>query len=272
MKLKVMAYNLLFAFHERHGRMMIAHDERQQAAIEVIRTEAPDVLALTEAVYGGYYNLFLRPDYQRLFGLEHLAQACYAGDWGSCLLSRFPIVQAERWPLGKNARNVVMPALRATLDVDGRPLHLDVVHPSPHVSEAERVEAFRPLLESRASPYLLTGDFNALSDEDPYDLDTMMEQMRPHVPEPEPLARRMLDRQLIAEIRAAGLRDAFPVESRTHTIPTALDRPHATQGVRLRIDYVFASPDLRVEHAAVIQSAAADRASDHYPIVVVLDF
>lgn len=272
MKLKVMAYNLLYAFHERHGRAMIAHDERAQAAREVIRAEAPDVLALTEAVYGGYHNLFHRPDYQQMFGLEHLAQACYPGDWGNCLLSRFPIVRSERRQLGQNARNVVMPALRATLDVAGRPLHIDVVHPSPNVPEAERVAAFRPLLESRASPYLLTGDFNALSDEDPYDLDTMIEQMLPYIPEPGPLARKMLDRQLIAEIRAAGLRDAFPVESRTHTLPTALDRPHATQGARLRIDYVFASPEFRVEHAAVIRSDAAERASDHYPIVVVLDF
>jgi endonuclease/exonuclease/phosphatase family metal-dependent hydrolase len=156
------------------------------------------------------------------------------------------------------------------LDCDGRDLHVDVVHPSPTISEAERVEAFLPLLASAGRPYLLLGDFNSLSDEDGYDHATLVEELRGNVAEPEALAARMLDRQLVAAVRAHGLVDTLAPAARTHTLPTGLLRPGATQGARLRIDYIFASPELAVQGAEVIRTPATERASDHYPVVARL--
>lgn len=270
-RIEVMGYNLLYAFHDRKGRTMVHHADREQAAREVIESVSPDILALTEAVRLDARGRPEHPPYRHWFGLPHMAVACYPGDWGSCLLSRYPIVRAERRPLGVSPRGVQMPALRATLAIAGREVHVDVVHPSPHVAESARVEAFRPLLSPRPSPYLLLGDFNALSDEDPYDAATLAGQMAGLVDDPPALAARMLDRQLIGSIRAAGLRDVLPPERRTHSIPTTLSRPHATQGARLRIDYVFASPEFRVVDSVIFKSPATERASDHYPIVATLD-
>jgi endonuclease/exonuclease/phosphatase family metal-dependent hydrolase len=71
--------------------------------------------------------------------------------------------------------------------------------------------------------------------------------------------------------RARGLRDALPVDARRHTVPTRRPRPHATQGARIRIDYVLITDGLRVLSGKVVQSEAADRASDHYPVVVDLE-
>jgi endonuclease/exonuclease/phosphatase family metal-dependent hydrolase len=81
----------------------------------------------------------------------------------------------------------------------------------------------------------------------------------------------MLDRRLIATVRAAGLTDALPAHARGHTVPTRLPRPHATQGARLRIDYVFVSPELSLTRAAIVRDPAADRASDHYPMMAELE-
>ncbi|MCA1563953.1 MAG: endonuclease/exonuclease/phosphatase family protein [Acidobacteria bacterium] len=274
LKLKVMTYNLLYASHERQGDTMLFHEERAGAAREVVLGEAPDILGLTEAVYCGLGGCMIRPDYARLFGLEHLFSAGFDGEWGSCLLSRYPILHAERLPLGRGDGRTdgasQMSAVRAVLGCDGCEVHVDVVHPSPKIFEADRVEAFLPLLRSARRPGLMIGDFNALSDEDPYDRATLVRQLTGQTAEPEVLATRMLDRQLISVLRAHGLVDTLSPASRTHTLPTRLSRPHALQGAALRLDYIFASSEFTVERSAVIKSAAADRASDHYPVVAEL--
>jgi len=275
MQLTVMTYNLLYAFHERQGHAMIFQEDRAEAAREVVRAAAPDILGLTEAVYCGLRGRILRPDYAGLFGLKHLYAAGYEGEWAGCLLSRFPIAQAERLPLGRGAGRSDgadrISAIRAVLDCGGRALHVDLVHPSPKIFESERVEAMEPLLRSAQRPYLLLGDFNALSDEDPYEHATLVRQLRGNVDQPEALAARMLDRRLIAAVRSYDLVDTLAPADRTHTLPTRLPRPGATQGAELRIDYIFASRELRVERAEVIKSAAAERASDHYPLLAVCD-
>lgn len=270
MLLRVMSYNLLYAFQERDGGVLSRRPEREAAARDVVAVEQPDILALTEAAYCAAPDRFERPDYQTLFHLPYLAVGGYAGDFGHCLLSRYPIRSTEQLPLGKSPGGVMTSALRCVLDCEGTDVHVDVVHPSPHVTEAERVAGMAPLLDTAKRPHVLLGDFNALSDEDPYDVATMVAQMAGHVSRPEALAHRMLDRQLISSIRARGLRDTMPVDRRLHTIPTQLPRPHATQGVRLRIDYIFASSEFSVAHAEVVQRAPADDASDHYPVVAHL--
>jgi endonuclease/exonuclease/phosphatase family metal-dependent hydrolase len=211
-----------------------------------------------------------------MFGLEHLYAAGYEGEWAGCLLSRYPIARAERLPLGRGGGRSDgadrVSALRAALDCGGRELYVDLVHPSPKITEADRVEAMTPLLQSARRPYLLFGDFNALSDEDPYDRAALVRQLEGKVEQPEALAARMLDRRLIAAVRSYDLTDAVAPPGRVHTLPTRLPRPHATQGAELRIDYIFASRELRVERAEVIKSAAADAASDHYPVVAVIEY
>lgn len=267
MRLTVMSYNVLYAFHEREGPSLRARPERQAAAREVVRAVAPDLLAITEAGYCLPRHRMMRPDYEGLFGLPHCAVGGFEGDFGHCLLSRWPILSAETLPLGDSGGGVTTSALRCSVDCDGTVIWVDVVHPSPHVSETARTEGFVELLDSRRAPYLLLGDFNALSDEDPYDEATLIAQMQPYLARPQELARRMLDRQLIASIRARGLADTMPRDRRVHTIPTPLHRPHATQGAQLRIDYIFTSPEFVVEDAEVIHRPPADAASDHYPIV-----
>jgi hypothetical protein len=46
-----MTYNVLYGFHERHEQTFIHQPERARAVTEVVRAEAPDLLALTEGAY-----------------------------------------------------------------------------------------------------------------------------------------------------------------------------------------------------------------------------
>ncbi|MFT3706848.1 MAG: endonuclease/exonuclease/phosphatase family protein [Archangium sp.] len=271
MRLRVMTANFLYAFHERDGDTMVYREERARAAREVVRACAPDLIGITEAVYcGGGRGRLIRPDYAEMFGLPHVHAAGIEGDWGNCIVSRFPIRHAECIPLGRGRlAEVTSSALRVTLDCDGRDVHVDVVHPSPGVTEADRVEAFVPLLASIKRPYLMVGDLNSLSDEDPYEHATLVSQLRERVADPEALATRMLDRQLVASIRRAGLQDFAP-PGRRHTLPTRLPR-RAIQGAKLRIDYVFGSAEFRAHRVEVIENDQSDRVSDHYPVVADLE-
>ncbi|MBA3546428.1 MAG: endonuclease/exonuclease/phosphatase family protein [Nannocystis sp.] len=271
MRLKVMTYNVLFGFHERIDKTLVYQEQRAHAVRAVVRAEAPDVVALTEGAYCGYGGRVVRHDFAAMFDLPHVACVGFEGEWTNVLASRFPILHAERLPLGSNSSGIRTSALRATLDCEGREVNIDIVHPSPRVAEAERLEAFAPLLATVRPPYILLGDFNALSDEDDYTAATLRAQMLDHVDEPEAIVAHMLDRKLIAGVRATGLVDTLAPQHRTHTIPTRLARGHATQGARIRIDYIFVSQDVRVVHAEVVQRPPTDEASDHYPVVATLE-
>src|SRR5262249_42859449 len=137
-RLRVMTYNLLYGFHERDGDAMVFQPARAAAARDVVRAEAPDVLALTEAAYvaGGRV---LRQDFVALFGLPFLYADGMAGEWGSALLSRYPMRETARLPLGARPDGGEQSAVRAIVDTPAGALRVDVVHPSPHITEAERV-------------------------------------------------------------------------------------------------------------------------------------
>ena len=98
------------------------------------------------------------------------------------------------------------------------------------MTEAERVAAFAPLLASRGTPYILLGDFNALDDTEPYTVAGLTAQMSEIVVDRRALAARMLDRQLLASVRAGGLVDALPVARRTHHDPDAAVPPACDAG------------------------------------------
>lgn len=277
MRFRVMTYNLLYGFHDRLSDDSLAFfPERMEAAYEVIAEAKPDILALTEAVFCVARSprdarvRLVRQQFERALDLPHWFADGAPGDWSSCLLSRYPIARRERLPLGSSPSGTEMSALRAELAIDGRRLLVDVVHPSPHISERARVEAFEPLLVDSSHPHVMLGDFNALSDEDPYTFEGLVEDMRPFRKNAEEIARAMLDRQLLKRLREHGLRDALPLDARTPTIPSRLARP-STEGARLRIDYVLVSKELRSLGGHVVKSEAADRASDHYPVVVDLE-
>lgn len=190
-RLKVMTYNVLDGFHERIDKTLVYQEERAHAVRAVVRAEVPDVVALTEGAYCGYGGRIVRHDFAAMFDLPHVACVGFEGEWANVLVSKFPILHAERLPLGSSASGIRTSALRATLDCEGREVHVDIVHPSPRVAEAERIEAFAPLLATVRTPYILLGDFNALSDEDDYTAVTLLAHvLGPAHRRPRPAPRR----------------------------------------------------------------------------------
>jgi len=95
------------------------------------------------------------------FGANMAGRA--GGQYGTALLSRFPIESAENTPLPRLAGDEPRGLLHAVLDVDGTQLSAYVVH-LQHTSTRARmaqIKAVRRLVVDDPLPKVIGGDFNA---------------------------------------------------------------------------------------------------------------
>jgi len=235
--LRLLSYNI------QHGGQ-----DRLPIILDVIREQHPDLVALQEATS--------RPNAERL--AEALGMQLVYGEANS----PFAVAWLSRLPI-HSSRNHRLPLLHKTLleieiDWEGLPLRLFATHLVAGRTEEHgdrRTAETRAILDTLAQaagrPHLLVGDFNAVHPADRFDLP----------PDWQPAA--YIERRPIQHILDDGYVDCF---RRLHS-----DRPgytHAAAHPWVRIDYVFASPELagRVSGCGVAQGEAAARASDHFPV------
>lgn len=158
-------------------------------------------------------------------------------------------------------------ALRATVLLPGKNITIDVIHPNPKFSDLVHIKSLAPLLKNHTTPYVLTGDFNALSDSDHYNKNTIIKAVQQFFPDKkscDAFVNQQLKGELIAFVKKHNLRDAMDGRAFEPTFPT----PLLPEAAKTRIDYVFVSPDITITNARVITSKDAQGASDHYPICV----
>jgi endonuclease/exonuclease/phosphatase family metal-dependent hydrolase len=174
-------------------------------------------------------------------------------------LTRLPVARAE---------NHRLPALAKTLlEVDAGSATLFATHlASRHEIElypqTGEVRAILDVLRGRSdAPHVLVGDFNALRLGDPVG-----------VPPPGVLPRGDAlpgaPRRTLGPLLAAGFLDCYRAIHRDDPGFT-----YTAQTPWLRLDYVFASPQLapRLRSCEVVREAEAARASDHLPLCAEFD-
>lgn len=163
--------------------------------------------------------------------------------YGTAILSRHRLREPHNVSLSRVAPELEPRGLlRAEITVAGMTLgifntHLQSHHPPVDLANQDRLEQAREIhdmLSEYRHPFLLAGDFNA----------------EPQATELEKLRTDYTDAWEIA-----GSGTGY---TRRYRTPGRTDR---------RIDYVFASPDLRVRRAELVESDA----SDHVPLVVEVE-
>jgi len=253
-----MSYNVERGFHSSDH---VLEKHRLGAAQHAVKQVRPDILALTEACYGGPNSYNIKMDYRQLFQFPYGQFAGYKSkrgdEGGNCLLSQFPM-QAETFYLAYKV------AVRGRIRLEDKTLTLDVVHPSYSVSDNEKISTLRPLLSSRGDPYLMTGDFNTVHPEDIYDWDEIIKGLRQSF-SPEKaswIVENWRKAELVSWLLEQNVEDTFPPKSRQPTCPTRKKES------AVRMDFCFKSPDLKVLDAYVLKNDDTEIASDHYPIVV----
>jgi len=228
-------------------------EDRLPLILEVVRAQAPDVVALQEADGCGTVESLAGELGMTVVYGESSARYCVS--W----LSRLPIVRSENY----RHPSVRKSLLEIEVDWQGAPLRLFAVHLRPRITGEElrvhEVDAILEILCGVAGQHLLVGDFNTFHPDDRY------VPLPSHAPEVAERVRRAYDapRLAIERLLDAGYVDCHRA---LHG-----DQPGYTFATRLpmaRIDYIFALPDMveRLSSCDVVQSAEAISASDHFPI------
>jgi endonuclease/exonuclease/phosphatase family metal-dependent hydrolase len=240
--LRVLSYNIQ---HGGQGRL--------PAILDVIGRQRPDLVALLEANS--------RPNAEML--ADTLGMQLTYGDANSAFavawLSKLPVVSSQNHRLPLLAKTL----LKIEVTWEGAPLHLFATHLVAGRSEEHgerRAGETRAILTSlervAGQPHLLVGDFNACHPGDAVS----------DPPRGETVG--YLARRPIEQILEAGYVDGY---RQLHS-----DEPGYTYEAShpwLRIDYVFASPELagRLRACDVVSGGDAEHASDHLPVRAELD-
>lgn len=234
--------------------------------IAAIKEENPDFLTINEA------NDFLADDKKVLkkfsqgIGLPYYEVAPAKSGYDLAFFSKMPIKKSE----------IIMsqerPALLTEVDSELGPLSIVSLHLSPSSEDVRLSEtAFIIAAQKEKPAAVIMGDMNSLSREDGY--------------KPE-IIYRFNDRQInkfasqgklqfeaVDTIIKAGYKDAAVQSNKNQetTVPTPSNKDSAHSD--LRLDYIFLSEPLapRLSGYRVVKNELTGQASDHYPIVAVLN-
>jgi endonuclease/exonuclease/phosphatase family metal-dependent hydrolase len=230
---------------------------REAALADTIRRCEPDLVLLQEAT---------RPDV-----VERLSAATGLPTWGAwaghsvAFLSRLEVAHHE-WHRPPWSRRSFLEILPAGLDVRIFGVHLSAVH--SNWTERRRVRELRSLLEGIARHqhgfHVVAGDFNTLAPGEELDVARLPYRLRAVLW----LSGRRIRWETIQIMLDAGYADAYRALHAAdpgHTFPTW--DPH------VRLDYVFLPRDTlaRLQECDVTRGESGAAASDHFPLLAVLD-
>ncbi len=233
---------------------------REAALADVVRAAEPDLVLLQEATVPAL--------------VERLARETGMAQWGSHpraslgFLSRRPVAHAS-WTRPRVSRHAFLEIVPAGTPWRIFGVHLAAVHAA--WTERRRVYELRALLRAVArhqpGPHALVGDFNTVAPGEVLDIARLPVRLRALVW----LSGGRVRWRTIAEVMQAGYADGF-----RHLHPDARQATGTTfpaDDPRTRLDYVFLRPPFidRLLACEVLDGPAAHVASDHRPLLAVLD-
>ena len=247
-----MTYNIMTGGHDR-----------MDLILDVVRQEVPDFLTINEAA--GFDK---GPKLERIssaVGLPHFQLAC-SEKYHVAIFSRLPF---------KNIK-VIRPLMRAgiiaVIETGLGDLAVTGVHLTPY-TEGMRIPEINRILDQLSAYKLsvLMGDMNSLAQSDEYSDDMVATFSDVQLRKFTSIGRFRYD--IINMILAHGYADTAVLfgQHKQHTAPTSLNE--SGEHANMRLDYVFVSETLRdrVKSYTVVKNPLSDKASDHYPVAVVIN-
>ena len=254
--MRVMTFNILWGGIDKNG-------SRLESITKTINDESPDFVALQEANDFEKCNNKLLNEVSQHLGLQYYALSpgstlADGGQYHVASFSRYPFEETHLF----SGPQFQCAGLFTVIDSPLGKLAICNVHlhsPMGHAEE-KRLKELEIILKhvSRYENQILLGDFNSLSLDDNYDLDTLGVEPRFDV-------TNRLKRNYVDVASHLKLNDRSTYLTATNRNP-AYTKP-------LRIDYIFVTPSLAsyVKDATVIKTPTTEQASDHYPIVATLE-
>ena len=254
--MRVMTFNILLGGVDENG-------SRIEFIKKTINDASPDFVALQEANHFEKDNDKLLKEVSQHVGLKY-----YALSPGSRLDGKqYHVASFSRYPFKEthlfSARQFQCAGL---FTVMGSPLgELAICNVQLNLEETGHSEDKRlgelEIIFKHVSGHktqILLGDFNSLSLDDDYQLDTL--EVEPRFDVTNRLKRNYVD---VASYLKLDNRSTYPTATNQNP---AYTKP-------LRIDYIFVTPSLvsNIKDASVIKTPTAERASDHYPIIATIE-
>jgi endonuclease/exonuclease/phosphatase family metal-dependent hydrolase len=254
--MKLMTYNLL------NGAV-----EQFDDVIKVVTANQPDILTINEA------NSFDTNNNQRLkeFALKtslpyyHLAKCGDGDDYHVAVFAKKPFISLkEIKPMARAAILVV---------VDGPLGEIAMVstHLTPYTEDLRIQEARRIINELKSyTNRIIMGDLNSLSGADGYKADIVKSfndmQIKKFT------ANGKLRFDVMNTFYKARFTDTALAlsQEKVITAPTSINEQEAH--LNMRLDYILVSDNLKnkIQQYTVIKNVLTKKASDHYPVTVVL--
>ena len=259
-----MTYNILHGGIDSNG-------SRIEYIIDIIKKEKPDFVAMQEAhnFDKNENELLKRVSKETKLPYYALSQGALEDDQKRShvvSLSRYPLQEAHLFPDSKfqyAALSVVIDSPLGKLSICNIHLHAHsgdegVRAGDERLREAEVVLSYH----SKFDKHIILGDFNSLSRSDNYG----------------DLSAREFTYYDLARFEVTDMFNSCHIDAVAHI--NVRDRStHPTIGVKhrisktpIRIDYVFLTPSLstHIKNTRIIKTPTAEKASDHYPVVVTL--
>jgi exodeoxyribonuclease-3 len=262
--MKIMTYNILHGGIDSDG-------SRIEHIIDTIKKEKPDFVAIQEAhnFDKNENELLKRVSNETKLPYYALSHGALEDD-----LKRAHVVSLSRYPLQEEylfpdstfkhaALSVVIDSPLGKLSICNIHLHAHsgderVRAGDERVREAEVVLSY----QSKYSNHIILGDFNSLSRLDNHG----------------DLSAHEFTWYDLARFEATDIFNMSHIDAVVHinvddrsTHPT-IGVTHRISKTPIRIDYVFLTPSLstHIKNAKIIKTPTAEKASDHYPVVVTL--
>jgi len=252
-----MAYNILTG-----GRC--DHRNRLPSIVQLINDAAPDLLGICECTD---FDDTRAADFNDLCSATGMIGFLnHAPSGHHVALLRRPSVRVRK--INGSAVGMYNGLVRATLETEAAGAMTVVMsHLHPFASHQRLIEMQTVLGKSRATDNaLIMGDMNSVA---PEDATPTLEAAPDHLATRFKDERAKLDTRIIAAPVAHGFIDLGARAGASPTYPTALDGKDMRYGVRVRLDYIFATVRLaeRCREFRVIHGRAAESASDHLPVI-----
>jgi endonuclease/exonuclease/phosphatase family metal-dependent hydrolase len=278
-KLKIVWYNVLRGFHrkEKNGSYTFEQN-RLTAAKKIISSLNPDIIFFGEGdfnplckITGPRINII---DYQKEFNYPYVYYAkpdTETSRKSEVILSKFGF-KCKNY---STPNNNLFTQLNINLNYSNKNITIDMIHPYPTIPEKEKASWVEQILSKKTNPYILLGDFNALSPKDKYVKQELVNQFNEFIHDIKKAsinAEQSLKCFMVKEVTSAGLTDTYLAKNnkQSDTIPT---KNYLSKGQKsgIRIDYIFCSSDFKILESGIFKNKLTEKASDHYPIYATLE-
>lgn len=268
-EIKVMNYNILNGFCNDFPPYKL-NPEKMNNAVKIIKEQNPDILVLTEAYFWPFakkINFKNIPTIFKEMYNDYTSLAKGSFRWAPIVLSKYPVKDFNS-SLSKYQLN----HMRALIQINDELVTIDAFHPHPDTTEKQKAEFLKSILKNKNSKYILAGDFNALSPEDNYDKQKLINGYKNFMgSKAQSKIENMLKGLSIGTILNNSLVDSYKTENQNNsfTMPTNMRSKNKDSAVR--IDYIFCSKDIKPLNSEIIKNKLTEKASDHYPITSTLE-